>query len=92
MDRIPSAGAFVMGRNMFGPLRGAPARVERARMVLLSADALPGKEIGRLVECSEPTVVLRRNRYAEKGLPPVTAAHRGRSRTVRTSATRRPCR
>jgi len=49
--------------------KGSPARaVERARIVLLSADGLPGKQIGRLVGCSEPTVVLWRNRFAVKGL------------------------
>ena len=49
--------------------KGSPARaVERARIVLLAADGLPGKEIGRLVGCSEPTVVLWRNRL---GLPRV---------------------
>jgi len=49
--------------------KGSPARaVERARIVLLAADGLPGKEIGRLVGCSEPTVVLWRNRFADQGL------------------------
>src|SRR6059058_5558381 len=49
--------------------KGSAARaVERARIVLLAADGLPGKEIGRLVGCSEPTVVLWRSRYAEQGL------------------------
>ena len=49
--------------------KGSPAReVERARIVLLSAEGLPGKEIGARVGCSEPTVMLWRNRYTEKGL------------------------
>jgi transposase len=49
--------------------KGSPARqVERARIVLLAAQGLPGKEIGARVGCSEPTVVLWRNRYSEKGL------------------------
>jgi Homeodomain-like domain len=46
---------------------GSVARaVERARIVLLAADGLPGKEIGRLLGCSEPGAVLWRNRYAER--------------------------
>jgi transposase len=49
--------------------RGASAReVERARIVLLSAQGLTGPEIAERVGCSEPTVVLWRQRYAERGL------------------------
>jgi len=49
--------------------KGSPAReVERARIVWLSAEGFPGEEIGARVGCSEPTVVLWRNRYTEKGL------------------------
>jgi transposase len=49
--------------------KGAPARVvERARIVLLAADAVPGKEIATLVGCAEGTVVTWRGRYAEHGL------------------------
>src|SRR4051794_41851808 len=49
--------------------KGAPAReVERARIVLLAADEVPGKEIATLVGCAEGTVVTWRGRYAEHGL------------------------
>jgi hypothetical protein len=38
--------------------KGAPARVvERARIVLLAADGVPGKRIAARVGCAEPTVV-----------------------------------
>src|SRR3954449_4803976 len=50
--------------------KGAPARVvERARIVLLSGDGVPGKRIAATVGCAEPTVVTWRRRYAERGLP-----------------------
>jgi transposase len=49
--------------------KGAPARVvERARIVLLAADGVPGKQIAVRVGCAEPTVVTWRRRYAEQGL------------------------
>src|ERR687890_815696 len=49
--------------------KGAPAReVERARIVLLAADGVPGKQIAAMVGCAEPTVVTWRRRYAESGL------------------------
>ena len=49
--------------------KGAPARgVERARIVLLSAEGVPGKQIAVIVGCAEPTVVTWRGRYAERGL------------------------
>src|SRR4051794_29737830 len=49
--------------------RGAPAReVERARIVLLAADAVPGQQIAEMVGCAEGTVVTWRGRYAERGL------------------------
>jgi transposase len=48
--------------------RGAPARVvERARIVLLAGDGVPGKQIAARVGCAEPTVVTWRRRYAEEG-------------------------
>src|SRR4028118_2082799 len=48
---------------------GAPARVvERARIVLLAADQVPGKQIATTVGCAEGTVVTWRGRYAESGL------------------------
>src|SRR4051812_49774719 len=49
--------------------KGAPAReVERARIVLLAAGGVPGKQIAARVGCAEPTVVTWRARYAEHGL------------------------
>src|SRR4051794_10992366 len=49
--------------------KGAPARVvERARIVLLAADEVPGKEIAAIAGCAEGTVVTWRGRYAEQGL------------------------
>jgi hypothetical protein len=42
---------------------GAPAReVERARIVLLAGDGVPGKRIAATVGCAEPTVVTWRRR------------------------------
>src|SRR3954454_11140672 len=49
--------------------KGAPARlVERARIVLLAAEAVPGQQIAEMVGCAEGTVVTWRRRYAERGL------------------------
>src|SRR3954452_3952700 len=49
--------------------KGAPAREgERARIVLLAADEVPGKQIAQMVGCAEGTVVPCRGRYAERGL------------------------
>ena len=49
--------------------RGSPARVvERARIVLLAAEGLPGREIAERVGCSEPTVIRWRSRFAEHGV------------------------
>ena len=49
--------------------KGAPARqVERARIVLLAGDGVPGQRIAELVGCAEGTVVTWRGRYAERGL------------------------
>src|SRR3982751_6129461 len=49
--------------------KGARAReVERARIVLLAADGVPGKQIAAIVGCAEPTVVTWRGRYADHGL------------------------
>jgi hypothetical protein len=49
--------------------KGAPARVvERARIVLLAADGVPGKRIAAIVSCAEPTVATWRGRYAEHSL------------------------
>jgi transposase len=43
--------------------------VERARIVLLAAEGVPGKRIAAIVGCAEGTVVTWRGRYAEHGLP-----------------------
>ena len=49
--------------------KGAPARVvERARIVLMAGEGVPGKQIAARVGCAEPTVVTWRRRYAESGL------------------------
>src|SRR4051795_4663296 len=49
--------------------KSAPARqVERARIVLLAADGVPGKQMAAIVGCAEGTVVTWRGRYAERGL------------------------
>jgi transposase len=49
--------------------RGAPARdVQRARIVLLSSQGLTGRQIAERVGCTEPTVVLWRDRFAREGL------------------------
>jgi transposase len=49
--------------------KGSAARVvERARIVLLAADGVPGVEIADRVGCSEPTVIRWRSRFAEHGL------------------------
>src|SRR5215211_1718945 len=50
--------------------RGAPAReVERARIVLLAADGVPGQQIAQMVGCAEGTVVTWRGRYASAAWP-----------------------
>src|SRR3954452_12465169 len=57
--------------------KGAPARVvERARIVLLAADEVPGKQIAEMVGCAEGTVVTWRGRYAERGLAGLAALPR----------------
>src|ERR671916_1601590 len=57
--------------------KGAPAReVERARIVLLAADGVPGLQIAEMVGCAEGTVVTWRGRYAERGLPGLADLHR----------------
>ena len=64
--------------------KGAPAReVERARIVLLSADGVPGKQIAARVGCAEPTVVMWRSRFAERGLAGLADAPRsGKPATI----------
>jgi transposase len=49
--------------------KGAPAReVERARIVQLAGDGVPGRQIAAQVGCAKPAVVSWRGRYAESGL------------------------
>src|SRR5574342_885187 len=49
--------------------KGASARVvERARIVLLAAEGVPGKRIAAMVGGAGPPVVTWRGRYAEGGL------------------------
>src|SRR5258707_11924015 len=68
--------------------RGAPARVaERARIVLLAAEGLTGRQIAGRVGCTEPTVVKWRRQYAEAGLARLVDAPRpGGPRTGLTGA------
>src|SRR3954470_23411501 len=64
---IPEADRRELGRRARS--KGAPARVvERARIVLLAGEGVPGKQIAARVGCAEPTVVTWRRRYAESGL------------------------
>jgi transposase len=42
--------------------------VERARIVLLAVDEVPGQQIAAMVGCAEGTVVTWRGRYAARGL------------------------
>src|SRR5215211_6604306 len=61
---IPEADRWELQRRARS--KGAPARVvERARIVLLAGDGVPGKQIAARVGCAEPTVVTWRRRYAE---------------------------
>jgi transposase len=64
--------------------KSATARsVERARMVLLSAQGVSGLEIAERVGCCEPTVIRWRRRYAERGLAGLEDAPRaGRPPTI----------
>src|SRR3954471_23739583 len=65
---VPDADRQLLERRVRD--RGAPAReVERARIVLLAAEGVPGKQIAAIVGCAAPTVVTWRGRYAERGLP-----------------------
>src|SRR3954471_11875027 len=66
--QVPEADRRVLERRARD--KGAPARVvERARIVLLAAEKVPGKQIAAMVGCAEGTVVTWRGRYAEHGLP-----------------------
>src|SRR3954447_26537106 len=65
--QVPEADRRGRGRRARD--KGAPARVvERARIVLLAADGVPGQQIAQMVGCAEGTVVTWRRRYAERGL------------------------
>src|SRR3982751_6738343 len=65
--QVPEADRRVLERRARD--KGAPAReVERARIVLLAADGVPGQQIAAMVGCAEGTVVTWRGRYAERGL------------------------
>src|SRR4051794_36832928 len=64
---VPDADRWELRRRARS--KGAPAReVERARIVLLAGDGVPGKRIAARVGCAEPAVVTWRRRYAESGL------------------------
>src|SRR5258707_4935658 len=79
-SRIPTRGKLERRARD----RGAPARVvERARIVLLSAEGLTGPQIAWRVGCSEPTVIKWRRQYAEAGLAGLEDARRpGGPKTV----------
>jgi hypothetical protein len=69
---VPDADRRELEHRVGG--KGAPAReVERARVVLLAADGVPGKRIAAIVGCAEQTVVTWRGRYAERGLAALEA-------------------
>src|SRR4028119_297304 len=69
--------------------KGAPARVvERARIVLLAGDGMPGKQIAARVGCAEPTVVTWRRRYTESGLSGLEDLPRPGSPSVLSEALR----
>ena len=57
--------------------------MERARIVLLAAEGVPGVEIAARVGCSEPTVIRWRSRFDERGMAGLTDAPRnGRPPTI----------
>jgi len=59
--------------------KAAPARVvERARIVLLTADGQTGAQIAGRAGCTEPTVVKWRRQYAGRGLAGLQDAPPGR--------------
>src|SRR5450830_1284070 len=64
--------------------KGSPARVvERARIVLLAAQGVPGVQIAERVGCSEPTVIRWRSRFADRGLAGLADAPRsGKPATI----------
>ncbi len=84
MLTVPDADRAKLERRVRD--RGAPARVvERARIVLLSAEGLTGPQIAQRVGCTEPTVIKWRRQYAEAGLAGLQDARRpGGPKTVLT--------
>ena len=84
MLTVPDPDRVKLERRVRG--RGGPARVvERARIVLLSAEGLTGPQIAERVGCTEPTVVKWRRQYAEAGLAGLEDAPRpGGPKTVLT--------
>jgi transposase len=74
--------------------------VERARIVLASAEGLKGSEVAARVGCSEPTVVKWRGRYARQGMdglrdaprpgPPLTHGPETRALLIIKACTRPP--
>src|SRR3954469_24378422 len=63
---IPEADRPVLQRRARD--KGAPAReVERARIVLLAGDGVPGQQIAAMVGWAEGTGVTWRRTYAERG-------------------------
>src|SRR3954470_21313982 len=61
----PMGGSWSGGGGERG---GPPGWSKRARIVLLAAEGVPGKQLAAIVGCAEPTVVTWRGRYAERGL------------------------
>jgi transposase len=60
------------------------ALAERAKILLLAAEGTSNTEIARQVGCSRPTVILWRQRYAQRGLAGLDDQPRpGRPQTVR---------
>ena len=60
------------------------ALAERAKILLLAAEGTSNTEIARQVGCSRPTVILWRQRYAQRGRPGLDDRPRpGRPQTVR---------
>jgi transposase len=59
--------------------------VDRARIVLLAGEGMPGKQIAATVGCAEPMVATWRRRYAESGLAGLEDLPRRASRHSRPS-------
>ena len=80
---IPPEDVRTLGQwSRSGSIRAALA--ERARILLLAAEGLSNTDIAGQVGCSRPTVILWRQRYAERGLDGLGDRPRsGRPQTVR---------